>query len=139
MSQVGLFTLAKGVVTFIPGAQALFTRRTTGTSSARYCYSVWLRHLASARQSGAHWPVNTVAELGPGDSIGIGLAALLSGATHYVGLDTYPYAGGTANLAIFEELIQLFRARTPIPDAQEFPEVWPVLRSQHYRMSSYLG
>jgi len=63
-----------------------------------------------ARRSGAAWPVKTVAELGPGDSIGIGLAAVLSGATHYIGLDTYPYAGNTCNLDTFEELMQLFRA-----------------------------
>jgi hypothetical protein len=132
MSQVSLLTVVRGIATFIPGVRALATRSTRGTSSASYCYSVWLRHLVLAHRSGAAWPVKTVAELGPCDSIGIGLAAVLSGATYYVGLDAYPYAGNTSNLDIFEELVQLFRARTPIPDAEEFPGVWPVLGSYEF-------
>ena len=75
------------------------------------------------------WPVKSVAELGPGDSIGTGLAALLTGAERYMGLDAYPFAGNQANVTIFEELVKLLEARTAIPDDREFPEVWPRLQS----------
>ena len=71
----------------------------------------------------------TVAELGPGDSLGIGLAALLSSAQRYVALDVVRYAANTRNLQIFEELIALFRDRAPIPDEAEFPLVRPRLLS----------
>ena len=78
-------TLA-GLATYVPGYEYL--EPTGGTSSARYCYSVWLRHLVMAYDSGLlQRPPATVAELGPGDSIGIGLAALLSGARKYHALD----------------------------------------------------
>ncbi|MBM4372890.1 MAG: hypothetical protein FJ098_14650, partial [Deltaproteobacteria bacterium] len=73
-----------GIATFVPGVRFLDRRGTGGTGSARYCYSVWLRHLVLAKDRGLLDQVPaTVAELGPGDSIGIGLAALLSGATAY--------------------------------------------------------
>jgi hypothetical protein len=73
-----------------------------------------------------------IAELGPGDSIGIGLAALLSGASKYYALDVIEYANLKGNLTIFEELVSLFRARTPIPDEEEFPGVWPRLISHEF-------
>jgi len=73
--------------------------------------------------------VQTVAELGPGDSLGIGLAALLTGVDSYYGLDALPYTGNASNLAIFEQLIELFQKRSPIPGPDEFREVRPPLDS----------
>jgi len=49
-----------------------------------------------------------------------------------VGLDTFPFAGNTNAVEILDELVALFRARAPIPDAKEFPLVWPVLRSYEF-------
>ena len=79
------------------------------------------------RIQGAH-----VGELGPGDSIGIGLAALLSGATHYIGLDIVPFAGGADLELIFNELVQMYSRREPIPDHNEFPFVRPRLESYEF-------
>src|SRR5262249_36333386 len=74
----------------------------------------------------------TMAELGPGDSLGIGLAALLSGTRRYIALDVLRYADRTINLRIFEELISLFRDRAPVPSETEFPLVWPQLPSYDF-------
>ncbi len=99
-----------GLATYVPGYDYLHA--TGGTDSARYCYSVWLRHLKLLHEAGALRGVpHTVAELGPGDSIGIGLAALLSGAERYYALDVVPYPDLKSNLAIFDELVRLFRER----------------------------
>lgn len=124
----------RGLLTYVPAAEKRIAKSTRGTSSARYCYSVWLRHLVMAHESGllaAPAPV-TVAELGPGDSLGIGLAALLSGASRYVALDVVPYADPARNLAVLDELAALFRKRAPIPDATEFPAVKPYLPSYEF-------
>lgn len=111
----------------MPGLHALLRRGTGGTNSARYCYSVWLRHLVRNRRAGMHSGIQAMAELGPGDSLGIGLAALLSGAESYVALDAVPHARADTNAAVFEELVRLFRDRSPIPGDDEFPNVWPRL------------
>lgn len=101
---------------------------TGGTDSARYCYSVWLRHLVlGARHSAVRSIPKVVAELGPGDSIGIGLAALLSGAERYFALDLVRYSELDKNLEIFDELVSLFAAQAPIPGEQEFPFLYPKL------------
>lgn len=118
--------ILSGLATYVPGYD--FLNATGGTDSARYCYSVWLRHLKLLHEARALRGVpQTVAELGPGDSIGIGLAALLSGAERYYALDVVPYPDLKSNLAIFDELVRLFRERAPIPADAEFPGMQPEL------------
>ena len=119
--------LLSGVATWLPGYRAM--RRTGGTDSARYCYSVWLRHLillhASGRMSSRVPPI--VAELGPGDSIGIGIAALLSGADRYYAFDIIRYSDLSRARGIFDELVRMFVDREPVPGAGEFPSLNPKL------------
>lgn len=116
-----------GIATFIPGVTKLAGTGAGSTAFARYCYSVWLRHLVIAAKHGYGTAPVTVAELGPGSSLGIGLAALLSGASRYLAFDVVAHAKTAQNLAVLEELVALFIRRAPIPDAQELPEVLPVL------------
>lgn len=111
-----LRSLVKGMVTFVPGMQWVGSVGGGHTASAVYCYSVWLKHLTLLRQNGMESVPDTVAELGPGGSIGVGLAALLSGANHYVSLDVVPHTSTDRNLAVFDDLVQLFRRRAARPD-----------------------
>jgi hypothetical protein len=105
------------------------------TRSARYCYGVWLRHLILASQSGLSTTPRVVAELGPGESIGIGLAALLSGARAYYALDVIEYADAHNNLEVFDGLVALLRARAPVPDQAEIPGTEPTLDSYAFPSS----
>ena len=122
--------------TFIPGVAQLppvrrvFKRHsigTHGTNESRYCYSVWLRHLTRAAGNGLDTDPHAVAELGPGDSIGIGIAAVLTGAERYFAFDVVAHANTPRNLAIFDGLVDLFRAEANIPDEEEYPRVGPTL------------
>jgi hypothetical protein len=110
-------------------------RRVTGTGgsiSARYCYSVWLRHLVLAAESRQNNNPQVVAELGPGDSLGVGIAALLSGAKRYLAFDVVAHANIERNIFVLDELVELFRARSAIPDENEFPEVSPRLSDYRF-------
>ncbi len=58
--------IAKGIISYIPGLYNPALKGTTGgTNSARYCYSVWLRHLVHAYKNGFSTQPTVVAELGP--------------------------------------------------------------------------
>lgn len=128
----GCLPVLKGLATFIPGLSSLTLRETGGTITARYCYSVWLRHLSMAYKNGLSTKPDTVAELGPGDSLGIGLAALISGANNYHAFDIAEYASNKRNIEIFDELVNLFKRHEKIPDETEFPEVKPRLDSYEF-------
>lgn len=121
-----------GIKSLIPGLSSL--KGTGGTDSARYCYSVWLRHLAVTCKEGMSDYPHVIAELGPGDSIGIGLAGLIGGAQKYYALDVVRHANNEHNAKVLEELISLFKLREDIPNENEFPRIYPHLKS--YKFSS---
>ncbi|OGS09039.1 MAG: hypothetical protein A2270_04415 [Elusimicrobia bacterium RIFOXYA12_FULL_51_18] len=124
-----LLPIIKGLATYLPGLYRFARHNTGGTNSARYCYSVWLRHLINTRNVNGGKPPEVVAEIGPGDSLGIGLAALVSGAEKYFAFDVLEYADNKRNLLILEEIITLFRETTAIPAEIEFPRLKPPLDS----------
>jgi len=101
---------------------------TGGSVTGAYCYSVWLRHLTMlAKHAGESRPPRVLVEIGPGDSIGLGLAGLLSGVSTYYGLDVLEHASAATNLRVLDELVALYRDRTPIPDEDAFPLLHPRL------------
>jgi hypothetical protein len=80
-----------------------------------------------AAEAGLPTEPRSIVELGPGDSIGVGLAALLTGAEEYVALDQVAFARSQSNILVFDGLVELLHQRSPIPDNVEFPEVRPRL------------
>jgi hypothetical protein len=88
-----------------------------------------MRHLVLALRHGLPAIPRTVAELGPGESLGMGLAALISGAERYYAFDIVKLINAQKNLKIFDELVTLFKKKEKIPDDREFPRVKPFLES----------
>ncbi len=133
---IAVARVIKGITTFIPGVLWTYTKLYKhihpGTVSARYCYSVWLRHLVMAHKAGLPTNPKTVAELGPGNSIGIGLTALLCGAENYFGFDIVEYATTHHNLKVFDDLVDLLRRQEPIPGNEEFPKAKPYLDDYNF-------
>lgn len=126
-----------GIATHVPMGMRRFGRRGTGGSiSARYCYSVWLRHLVHAEAKGLNVAPTVIAELGPGDSLGVGLCALLCGAEQYFAFDVVKFASLERNLSILDGLVDLLSSRAAIPGPEEFPEAKPAL--EDYAFPSHI-
>lgn len=127
-------TVVKGVVSYIPGVYNFVDD--TRSVSAAFCYSVWLRHVVIANESGLSANPRVLVELGPGSSLGVGLAAMLCGTERYYALDAIRFAELNRNLAILDELIYLFSRRAEIPHGEDFAtEVRPPLASYGFPMS----
>jgi hypothetical protein len=125
--------IVKGMLTWVPLLNAWRSHHaSTGNSdSARYCYAVWLRHLTVLNEHGFDVKGARIGELGPGDSLGVGLSALLAGAATYVGLDLLPFSSKADSVAMLDELAQLFSRREQIPE-HEFPTLRPKLHQQTF-------
>lgn len=103
-----------------------------GAYSSRYCYSVWLRHIVMAHKNGLPTRPKVIAELGPGNSLGIGIAALISGSQTYYAFDIARFAINDHNIEVFDEISNLFANREDIPGEDEFPRVKPYLKSYEF-------
>lgn len=115
MLQFQLKPIVKGALTFLPGMASLLPESGGHTASASYCYGVWLKHLVMLWHNGMAGIPPCMAELGPGASLGTGIAALLSGVNRYVALDVVKHSDVTANLKAFDELTAMFQHRQPRP------------------------
>jgi len=106
--------VARGVATRVPFLSRCHRKRSWGGFAGSYYYSVWLRHLILACEAGLPTRYEAVAELGPGDTLGVGIAALLSGAESYYALDVLPFAADERNRDLLDELAGLFERRADV-------------------------
>jgi hypothetical protein len=122
--------LAGGLKSYLPIPKSY--KGTGGSISARYCYAVWLRHLIEIGGAVPELRPRVLAELGPGDSVGLGIAALLSGVDRYIAFDVFAHVDLEVNLQVLDEVVTLFRERARIPDAEELPELHPRIENHAY-------
>ena len=140
MDTYKLKAIVKGLITFIPGVYEKHkdSKPKSGHSSsnAKFCYSLWLRILVSLDELNIDNKLSFVAELGPSHSFGVGLCALLCGAEKYIALDIENNYNPCLTQSIFEELIELFNKREPIPDDSIFPQI--NIRIKNYDFPEYI-
>lgn len=143
---------AKGIATFLPPAvQRLLPRHQPQFVSdvavrqerdpavyARAYYGAWMRFAVSLNAAG--FDVNglkTAAEIGPGDSLALGLAIILSGAETYYGFDIRQSINRVNNIRVLSHLLRLFRKREAIPDDEELPKCYPKLPDYQFPHSVF--
>lgn len=134
MNQEKFIPILKGLIKHVPGVKKMLSGGTGGTTESRYCYSIWMRHLMHWSSVHSRLP-ETVIEIGPGDSLGVGLAALLSGSSRLYALDVVKYWDNQRNVQVFEALVELFGQKAAIPDASEYPNVKPLLTNYEFPAS----
>ncbi|MBI5403586.1 MAG: hypothetical protein HY959_09295 [Ignavibacteriae bacterium] len=127
----------RGLISYIPGLLKILKKARGknicgGTDSARYCYSIWLRHLVKLNENYGKININTVAEIGPGDSLGMGIMALLTGSEKYYVFEVQKCINTEKNLQIFDELVKLFINKEKIPGNNEFPMIEPKLNKYDF-------
>lgn len=118
--QIRLRPLLGGLLSHCPPIYERLRSRNEGSSGdAEHCYGVWMGHLERLRRAGFPGAPHTVLELGPGGSLGTGLAVLLSGAERCWALDVENFISTERNLRVLADLVELFRTREAKPMSGE--------------------
>ncbi|MDR0746881.1 MAG: class I SAM-dependent methyltransferase [Helicobacteraceae bacterium] len=78
-----------------------------GGGNAAYCRSVWQTHIDAFKRFTPNTMPCRIAEFGPGNSIGVGICALLDGACEYYAFDAYSYADRASALVLLDRLVEL--------------------------------
>lgn len=119
--------LVTGLISFLPGVYSSLYKLTAagsgGTGAARYCLDCWLSHLSVASKYGLKEIPKSIVELGPGQSLGAGLSAVLLGAEKYFAMDLMPYSQQNTNKVVLNELIALIKNQKGFAKAPAFPEI----------------
>jgi SAM-dependent methyltransferase len=118
---MNIFPVLVGLSTYLPPVHRMLARLSRDApKDAAYCYGVWLRHLTLLWQDGMREMPASLAELGPGDSLGVGIAALLSGVDHYAALDVVRHVDPERSLAMLDAIAALLARRAARPK-----KAWP--------------
>lgn len=91
-------------------ARKYLVRKNHGAKDSSYCNNIWIERLKYWRTVNQNTP-KIVVEIGSGNSLGVGLAALISGSEKFYSLETVQFWNVSTNLRIFDELLELFKLR----------------------------
>ena len=130
MIKVNTYPLARGLASYVLPRRIFERPGSGGTFSSEYCYSVWHRHLYFLLENGLFsgpQEICTVAEIGPGDSLGIGMSALYSGAEKYFAFDVIEHANLDRNLSVNDTLLKLYSENRDIPHGERQKNTHPML------------
>jgi hypothetical protein len=131
---IRLRTITTGALSYIPGVVPLYrlTAFRPQPAPVATSYGIWLKHLVLSHRHRLHPVPKFVVELGPGLSLGAGLAALICGAERYIALDTLRFARVAEILPIFDRLVAMLNNRERPGNATGFPSYDSALDSQGF-------
>lgn len=129
---VNVFPILRGLASYVLPKSMFRRPGSGGTYLGSYCYSTWLRHLHylikyDLFDSPAQ--IRSIAEIGPGDSFGIGMAGIYTGANRYYAMDAIAHANVDGNIRINDDLCALFLKRSPVTGTAA---MHPVLESNEF-------
>ena len=104
--------LLRGMISYIPVLKSIIpSTGTGGSNNAEYCLRMYYKHKDLLINNGCLFPVGAIGEIGPGDSVGVGLCALVDGASVYYGLDAIAHTNIQTNTQIFQELVAIYKTK----------------------------
>lgn len=120
--------IGKGAITHIPfvGNYINSRKRTNSShsgSDALFCYTLWMKILNFLKKNNYPVQFESIAEIGTGGSLGLGICALLTGTAKYTALEIENNNNPKKNLQLFEEILTLFQANTKVPSSQLFTQI----------------
>jgi hypothetical protein len=128
MGDIRIRSLLKGLGSFVLPSLRNSHVGPNAVLSTETLYSIFLRYLSHLHGCGG-FSIDgaVVVELGPGCSLGFGMAALLSGASRYYAFDYIDHISSDTDLRVFDRLLELFHQKAGVPHAGKDAHVFPFM------------
>jgi SAM-dependent methyltransferase len=137
---MNLFPVARTIASYVLPKKVMKRPGSGGSFSSEYCYSVWLRHYKILEQNNLLYDFQKIAEIGPGDSLGVGIVGLLCGAKEYHALDVIEHANLERNIKVANEVAERLIKHTDIPNGESTKNTHPKLSDYSFPKSlNYLN
>jgi hypothetical protein len=91
-----------------------------------------MRYVFALARVGVSFENKVVLEYGPGATLGLGFASLICGAKRYYSYDLIDHTDADRNLAVFDELLQMFKRRAALPSDGFHARIFPILESNEF-------
>ena len=102
----------RGCISYIPVLKSIIpSKGMGGTNDAAYCHSIYTKHKGMLIDNGCAFPFESICEIGHGDTIGVGLCALVDGARSYCALDAIAHSSINKNLSVFNDIVKFYESR----------------------------
>lgn len=127
-----IFSIIKGIITFIPGANCIINtnrKNTHSSSSALFCYNLWGRIYLLLKENNINSHFDSIAEIGTAGSYGVGFCSILTGTKKFTALEIENNFNIEENLKLLEEIFELFKNRTKLTN--NFPQLNIPLEAKH--------
>lgn len=133
--KINYYPIMRSAASYVLPKKILKRPGSGGTFSSKYCYSVWLRHLSFLIKNGLIEDISqieNIAEIGPGDSLGIGISALYTGAKRYFAFDVIQHSNTEKNIKINDDLKNYYIQKMEIPHGKGYENVEPKLEDYSF-------
>ncbi len=138
MVEVKMKPLIKGVGSFLL-SNLRSTHQNSGSISANHCYNLFMRHANGLAPHLRGVMPQTMVEIGPGSSLGVGFTALLCGVAKYFALDLQEHRSTDHDREVLKSICDLIQKESDFSEVNDsgdilFPappsrEIWKIFEN----------
>ncbi len=108
MNMIKSKKILRSFISYVPFIKKILRAKGTSPVIGEYYYKIFTSHISVLGEAGFPFKSGTIAEIGPGDTLGVGLCAILYGFNKYIGFDVIPHSNSDNNAIVLNELRKLF-------------------------------
>ena len=100
--------IIRSIISYLPILKRLLRKSGTSPVDGHYYYNIYNSHKQKLLEAGFVFPSKIIAEIGPGDSLGVGMCAILDGFEKYYAFDIISHSDLTKNIKVLNDLKQYY-------------------------------
>ena len=99
--------IIRAIISYIPILKLKLRKEGTGPVDGKYYHNIYTSHIQALKRNGFK-PGGVMAEFGPGDTLGVGICAILDNFDFYYAFDRIKHADSDKNMKVLGEIKTLY-------------------------------